>query len=398
MGLGIIAAYAQDAAPLTESKSAPTLTAPAEKPFRVDGSHHFFQKTQPVYEPVSAKQQTVLQMGYAQYKLQNREDWAGKTYKKHITSVDLVFTQYPVNKADWLTDYDWLLEKRIETLQEAIPELRNPTHRIRWNIILQTDCPDEATAQARFHGAVIRYQVRIPKPLKRSIAQIRAILDRKASFLDSVVFNSFERNDWKNVLVVNDWTGSMYEYGAQAVLWHRMNFKLRRVKHFVFFNDGDDTPNDGKLIGYTGGIYPVSAEQMQPIFDTMLEVMFNGYGGDDEENDLEAILYGLKHYADENFKEVILVADNKSGVRDMRLLKKINRPVRVLLCGVGFGVPIHPDYLQIARRTGGSVHTMADDLAQLGNLKEGDTFSAMGVEYRYEGGQFIATKPALDKM
>lgn len=87
--------------------------------------------------------------------------------------------------------------------------------------------------------------------------------------------------------------------------------------------------------------------------------MKKGNGGDSPENDLEAVLTGIQYLTD--FEDILLIADNKSPVRDIELLEKINRPVHVLLCDVRG--TIHPDYIKIARETGGTLHTLKEDIS-----------------------------------
>ena len=47
------------------------------------------------------------------------------------------------------------------------------------------------------------------------------------------------------------------------------------------------------------------------------------------------------------------------------------------------------DYLTIARYTGGSVHTIEDDLQDLRKVHDGETYEIDGSVYRLEKGRFI---------
>jgi hypothetical protein len=62
-----------------------------------------------------------------------------------------------------------------------------------------------------------------------------------SSTIDSTVIKILDRKkeQWKNMLVLGDLTGSMAPYSAQLFAWYKMNMLTRPVKHFVFFNDGD---------------------------------------------------------------------------------------------------------------------------------------------------------------
>ncbi len=347
----------------------------------------------PVYKQhESFAGQTTLQMGYANHKIQNPRIWSEDIRKKYIYEVDLVLSKYPTNREKWITNYDTLMRNRVKALYELIPELEQNT-RITWNIVLQTDCQTENEAKEMFHGAVIKYKLHLTDKLKKTLHNIRDIVNGKEGFEDSVVFKVFDRNKWKNMLVVNDWTGSMYQYGAQAVLWHRLNMKnaetdssKTNIKDFVFFNDGNLLPDDEKKIGETGGIYHTEVNSIRKIAHTMREVMLSGYGGDKPENDLEAILYGLSK--SDSLNQIVLIADNNSAVRDMELLEKINKPIKIILCGSQLSNPIHADYLQIARKTNGSIHTITEDILDLANKKNGDVIELNGVFYSVSANGF----------
>jgi hypothetical protein len=345
----------------------------------------------PIYQQYeSFAGQTTLQMGYANHKISNPRIWSEDIRKKYIYEVDLVLSKYPTNKEKWVTNYDTLMRNRVKELYELIPELEQNT-RITWNIVLQTDCQTEDEAKAMFHGAVIKYKLHLTNKLKKTLHNIRDIVNGKEGFEDSVVFKVFDRNKWGNMLVVNDWTGSMYQYGAQAVLWHRLNMKnsvgdTSNIQDFVFFNDGNLLPDDEKKIGETGGIYHTKVNSIRTIAHSMREVMLSGYGGDKPENDLEAILYGLSK--SDSLNQIVLIADNNSAVRDMELLDKINKPIKIILCGSQLSNPIHADYLQIARKTNGSIHTISEDILDLANKKNGDVIELNGLFYSVSANGF----------
>jgi hypothetical protein len=55
-----------------------------------------------------------------------------------------------------------------------------------------------------------------------------------------------------------------------------------------------------------------------------------------------------------------LIADGRSAVRDMALLKEIKKPVHVILCGISRQILL--DYVKIAYETNGTVHTIEEDI------------------------------------
>jgi Leucine rich repeat/Leucine Rich repeats (2 copies)/Leucine Rich Repeat len=177
---------------------------------------------------------------------------------------------------------------------------------------------------------------------------------------DQVVKEVLDRNpQWKNSLVVSDWTGSMYGYGAQVLEWHIDNFEKSGIHFMTLFNDGDRKKI--KNIGETEGIYHVDANEMKNVVNLYRFVMTKGGGGDGPENDLEGILKAMEHF-DGGYDEIILIADNNSCVRDMSLLDNIDIPIQVIICGYNKKIGVNPQYLEIAFKTGGSVHTIEEDL------------------------------------
>lgn len=345
---------------------------------------------------------TVLHMSYASYKVDNAGVWSDSG--KVITAVDLVFSKYPVLKEKWITNYDSLLKNRILSLQAIAPQLIN-NDQVKWNFILQTQCSTEPEAKKLFHGAVIQFKTAEPeKPVKvipvvsRSVPVLRPselpvnaslsdLVEGRVSFQDSIVVKVFERNqEWKNMVVISDWTGSMYEYGCQALRWHALNMDEKNVQMFFFFNDGDKKPDHAKKIGKTRGVYSCPGENISQVVQLMEKVKEKGDGGDIEENDLEAIVRSVKKTKGK--AEYVLIADNKSHVRDLALINKIKVPVRVIVCGSHKGGVILPDYLELARSTGGSVHTMEEDIKNLSALKEGDVIEILSVPHCYRNGRF----------
>lgn len=334
----------------------------------------------PVFESSMIHSYTQLEMGYAQSKIKNPEEkgaWQGK----EVHRVQLVFTKYPLKREDWLIDYEVLLQRRLKAVYELDSSLlTNP--RIAWEYVLQTDCETESEAKKLFHGVVVH-----TKPVSRGMREVEEITFGRTEIEDSTVIEVFERHqDWDSMLVVVDWTGSMYPYGGSILLWLRMNLERRPVEHFVFFNDGNRRPDDKKVIGRTGGIYRVNSTELDSVLNKMNEVMTKGYGGDDPENDVEAIGKATRYL--KGFDQVILVADNNSSVRDISLASKLRFPVRVVLCGLGDDSPIHPDYLTLAKATNGSVHTLEEDLSDLRTIPVNRPFKLKGHTYRFMDGRF----------
>jgi hypothetical protein len=208
--------------------------------------------------------------------------------------------------------------------------------------------------------------------------------------INNIVFNVLKRNNkWKKTLIVADLTGSMYPFAQQVSTWLSLHFTRDSLRQsFAFFNDGDRKKDIDKKVGITGGVYFCTATNADQLIHAMNLCIRNGQGGDAPENVVEAILYGLKKTR--NIENIILIADNWAKVRDINLIAKVKVPVRVLLCGVTEGMEIHPDYLNIAYKTKGSIHTIEQDITDLMQQSPGKKFSINGVDYIIKNGNIRA--------
>lgn len=345
----------------------------------------FEQSETPVYSFGEFKALTALKMDFSSSRIKNPEAWMRVRQRCKVNRVDLVFTQFPVDTSQWKRAYHHLLKDRLFSLFHLDPELNNKD--LEWRLVLQTGCESSEEAKKYFHGFVIYYDVTDPEIMQApsTLEDVEKLLNGKAVIKDSTVLKVMNRNrKWQNVLVVMDWTGSMYRYGAQVVIWHKLNLENSGLKHFVFFNDGDKKRNWQKELGRTGGIYYAASRDIYQIVETMGEVMNKGYGGDAPENDLEALMKSIQKL--EGFDEVVLIADNKSPVRDLALLDNLKTPIRIVLCGAQ-SRKIHPDYLKIAFKTKGSIHTVEKDILEMAQLKEGDIIHIEGIRYKVRGGE-----------
>jgi hypothetical protein len=205
------------------------------------------------------------------------------------------------------------------------------------------------------------------------------------SHTQNIIPKVFERNtQWKNCLIVTDVTGSMFPYLAQFQMWHKLHINEEKNHDFVFFNDGDNLPDMLKTVGKVGGLYYVKTHEYENLIVTMKTAMLKGSGGDRPENNLEAVLEGLKQ--NPSIKEVIMIADNQATPRDMELLSKIKVPIHLILCGTQNG--INPDYLTLIRSNKGTLHTIEEDLMDLSKVKEGQIIKIDGNSYKLKSGVF----------
>ncbi len=206
--------------------------------------------------------------------------------------------------------------------------------------------------------------------------------------IDTTVAAVFKRHKWEKAMVVADVTGSMYPYTGQLLLWLKLTISDGLRRSFVFFNDGDNKTDAEKIIGKTGGIYTVVTAKYDDVEKTIKKAMENGCGGDAPENNIEALISAdrLCNSCD----SVIMIADNWAPVKDISLLSAITKPIKIVLCGV-YG-PVNADYLNIARKTKGSLHLIERDIYELSKMKEGDTIEINGRKYKIIDGEFKELK------
>jgi hypothetical protein len=206
------------------------------------------------------------------------------------------------------------------------------------------------------------------------------------------------RNKFKNKIIVTDITGSMYGYTEQVMLWHALNFSKEGDKKYLFFNDGDGKLTGQKVIGSTGGLYFCQGQikDFNTIINTMRKGMRNGGGGEYPENDVEALLAAEVHRNEGD--EIFLIADNYSPVRDLKLMKELNVPIRIILCGVEDGGSsfwgkqekiINEEYLNLAHATNGSIHLIKQDIYELAQTQEGESITIKGQKFDFVNGRFI---------
>lgn len=305
-----------------------------------------------------------------------------------VKQIDLYYSDFPKGTVN--SD---LNRRRLQSLEQIIPGILNEPD-IQWNIYSQTKCSNKKEAQSLFHGFVIHVQNNTTSSpdlnyLHQVFDETNDNLYQDIRFNDSTVIDVFNRHaDWNQMLIVSDLTGSMAPYMAQLLIWYRLHTNNDLVKQWVFFNDGDLKEDKDKTIGNTGGIYNIATSDFDQVLFKAYETIKNGTGGDAPENDLEALNAGIALCP--NCKEVILIADNYSNIRDIALLNAINRPVKIVLCGADKF--INPVYLTLARNTGGAVYTIERDIDFLMDINEGEEFSIGKQLYKLENGKMIAIK------
>ncbi|MEO6541343.1 MAG: hypothetical protein ABIN74_10145 [Ferruginibacter sp.] len=234
----------------------------------------------------------------------------------------------------------------------------------------------------------ISEDVLIPKKPVTVIDKGKMVVTITNAIPDSSILKILDRTMWEKATIVGDVTGSMYKYTAQLLLWVKANPIGSLAKNFVFFNDGDNMPDKDKKLGNTGGIYYKTCSTYAEVENLLKATMLKGSGGDYPENNIEALMKAEKAFPDAEFQ--VMIADNWAAIKDKVLWQYLTKPVRIVVCGATeFNVNI--DYLNLARRTKGSVHLMESDLYNLSGLKEGEILKVGKNTFVVKNGVFVET-------
>lgn len=296
-----------------------------------------------------------------------------------IIRVDLIYSDYPYGM-----DFTELNRRRILELYILLPEAFNSSI-IDWNIVKQTGVESQRDMQTYFHGFEIYYR-KMPT-FQEEHKLILDVVEQKTSPQDSSILKVFERQPtWKNMLVVADVTGSMSPYTAQILLWIKANQKMKTFKQIVFFNDDEENSDTQTKSLDPTGIWTIESSNADKVIELAFKAMEKG---NHIENDLEAICFAIQKYP-ENKNNVVLIADNWEDPCDMKLvefLKQQKVPVKIVVCGVSDRM--NTLYLDLAYATGGSVHTMEEDLTNIAQLGNGKTFKLNGMKFMMSAGKFV---------
>ena len=161
---------------------------------------------------------------------------------------------------------------------------------------------------------------------------------------------------------------------------------MKTFKQIVFFNDDEENSNPQIKSFDSTGIWTIESSNADKVIQLAFKAMEKG---NHIENDLEAVCYAIKKYP-ENKNNVVLIADNWENPCDMKLvefLKQQKVPLKIVVCGVKDRM--NTLYLDLAYATGGSVHTMEEDLTNIAQLGNGKTFKLNGMKFMMSAGKFI---------
>jgi TonB family protein len=244
---------------------------------------------------------------------------------------------------------------------------------------------------AKFNGVSVESNYTIPIVFdldgdgKAETGKIRSTRSEFIPFgKDKTVTAVLDRNNWGEMAIVCDLTGSMSPYTSQLLEWFQKNSADPRIHSFTFFNDGDEKTDGRKKIGTTGGIYQTKSNNLDTVFNLITKTMNNGSGGDVQENNLEA---ALAAQSDCPNCDIVLISDNFATPRDLKLYDKISNPLHIIPCGAHLGLNLN--YLMLAYQTNGTLHSLEDDLSGFDQMKDREIVDIGNDQFQLNNGRFI---------
>lgn len=203
------------------------------------------------------------------------------------------------------------------------------------------------------------------------------------------LLRTLDRKHYDSAVYVVDVTCSMDPFLEEYLLWLSLANRSEAMLGGVLFNDGDGRADSTKTVGATGGIRATTTD-LEEVSDTLAASISHGCSGDDPENDLEALIYAQTHFP--AAKQLVLLADNGSDVRDLALLSQVRKPVHVILCSTSpldEQNPPNPDYVTIAHTTGGSISSLLEDLRILQDARQPDQLNVGRWQYQRLKERFV---------
>jgi hypothetical protein len=163
---------------------------------------------------------------------------------------------------------------------------------------------------------------------------------------------------WQEVAVAMQFTPSTYGNAAQVLLWQKLNIKNSGIKYYAFCNDGDSKKEREKKDGRTGGVYLTKANNLRKVLNKLYYVEKRTPATSSNAfNAIEALMRTRAQYR--KAQNLALLANNQTCIRDIGLVELIAFPVKVIVMEVEGS--INPQYINLAWKTGGSLHFKDED-------------------------------------
>ena len=194
---------------------------------------------------------------------------------------------------------------------------------------------------------------------------------------------------WSAKRIVANIDCSMYQYIDELMVWNYSDEEEQKNNTYWLFNGFQNNSKKSETDHHKRGIYNVSKNDVEGFCNTIDKFVNFSCSGNRLENVVEALIIGAENKPEN--EELLFIADNFSDVSDLHKLDELTVPVRVLLTDSEYGINEH--YLEIAYKTGGSVHTVFEDIPskKLQSLEDGQQLQIGKHAYQFYKGRFLKT-------
>jgi len=195
------------------------------------------------------------------------------------------------------------------------------------------------------------------------------------------------KDQWPSKRIVANIDCSMYQYLDELMVRNYSDEQEQHQNTYWLFNGFENQSKPSHKGNDRRGIFYVAQNDVEGFCTTVDKILNFSCSSNRLENVVEALILGAQDKAAE--EELLFIADNFSDAADLHKLKELHVPVRVLLTASQRGINEH--YLEIAYRTGGSIHTLKEDIPskQLQALKDGEQLHVGRFTYQFFKGRFI---------
>lgn len=217
--------------------------------------------------------------------------------------------------------------------------------------------------------------------IKEELKQVEEALRREENEFkyDQVVATVLDRNKWEEKLFICDVSYEMLPYASKLAQWYKANEAKETNTQFIFFFNGIKRPN-----ATSSCVFYQKAEG----YDKLMLLIANVHakaGMETCTNNVEGLITNLG--IQNPYKEIVLLVDKDRELTDYEYLCQLGKPVHVVMCVDDRTA--NAQHLTIAWKTKGSIHTMDQDIVDIGKKVEGDIVTVRGTKYKLMGGQFV---------
>jgi len=286
----------------------------------------------------------------------------------------------------------------VVPVQSVLPEVVNDATVVKEYPLSELKVSKLATRNMAFptesHNSLAEKEVRFLASAAVAMSDKISRVRQLGKTYELTSYQALDRNieKWKNIVIVCDMTTNMFPYTTQVFDWIIENNENTTIKGIVFFTDCDSLGKQAKG-RMPAKMFMVKTKDELVLWDTMFAAINNTENNKDRpENNIEALMFAQKNFPEAD--EIVMIADNSSSVKDMKQLSKVKKKTHIILCGETYekNLAFQSDYIQIAKKTKGSIHTLEDDIENVSKIKDMSVVRVGNIYFRFQKGKFLTTK------